>query len=98
MGSLLLAGGEPGHRYSLKHASVMIHRKSTLPSHLQSQKSHAHPDMGVHDPQTQERDWRLEVVIVMEIELRAESGSGYGAGADPPTQNRAEEHRDKLPI
>lgn len=27
MGSLLLAGGEPGHRYSLKHGSVMIHRE-----------------------------------------------------------------------
>lgn len=28
MGSLLLAGGERGHRYALKHGSVMIHRRS----------------------------------------------------------------------
>lgn len=27
MGSLLLAAGEKGHRYSLPNASVMIHRK-----------------------------------------------------------------------
>lgn len=26
MGSLLLAGGEKGHRYALKNSSVMIHR------------------------------------------------------------------------
>lgn len=31
MGSLLLAGGERGHRYALKHGSVMIHRESTHP-------------------------------------------------------------------
>jgi hypothetical protein len=29
MGSLLLAGGEKGHRYALRNSSVMIHRKST---------------------------------------------------------------------
>jgi ATP-dependent Clp protease protease subunit len=28
MGSLLLAGGEPGHRYILPHARVMIHQPS----------------------------------------------------------------------
>lgn len=33
MGSLLLAGGEKGHRYALKNSSVMIHRES---SHLNS--------------------------------------------------------------
>jgi ATP-dependent Clp protease protease subunit len=27
MGSLLLAGGEKGHRYALRHSSVMIHRE-----------------------------------------------------------------------
>jgi hypothetical protein len=35
MGSLLLAGGEKGHRYVLKNGSVMIHRtsdSSVLPS------------------------------------------------------------------
>lgn len=35
MGSLLLAGGERGHRYALKHGSVMIHRMS-LPSSISS--------------------------------------------------------------
>jgi len=30
MGSLLLAGGEKGHRYVLKNGSVMIHRMSPL--------------------------------------------------------------------
>jgi ATP-dependent Clp protease protease subunit len=30
MGSLLLAGGEKGHRYVLKNGSVMIHRKSLV--------------------------------------------------------------------
>ncbi|EIW68673.1 hypothetical protein TREMEDRAFT_32071 [Tremella mesenterica DSM 1558] len=28
MGSLLLAGGQPGHRYALKNSSVMIHQPS----------------------------------------------------------------------
>jgi ATP-dependent protease ClpP protease subunit len=38
MGSLLLAGGEKGHRYVLKNGSVMIHRTSSfLPSILESQ-------------------------------------------------------------
>jgi len=30
MGSLLLAGGEKGHRYALKNGSVMIHRTSSF--------------------------------------------------------------------
>ena len=30
MGSLLLAGGERGHRYALKHGTVMIHRESRV--------------------------------------------------------------------
>lgn len=30
MGSLLLAGGERGHRYALRNSSVMIHRELSL--------------------------------------------------------------------
>jgi ATP-dependent Clp protease protease subunit len=26
MGSVLLAGGEPGHRYALRNSTIMIHR------------------------------------------------------------------------
>ena len=34
MGSLLLAGGEKGHRYALKNGSVMIHRKFLSSSYV----------------------------------------------------------------
>jgi ATP-dependent protease ClpP protease subunit len=38
MGSLLLAGGEKGHRYALKNSSVMIHRtyRISLYDHISS--------------------------------------------------------------
>jgi ATP-dependent Clp protease protease subunit len=38
MGSLLLAGGEKGHRYVLKNGSVMIHRMSPSSSLSNSEK------------------------------------------------------------
>ncbi len=34
MGSLLLAGGERGHRYALKHGTVMIHRTLSFPASI----------------------------------------------------------------
>jgi len=38
MGSLLLAGGEKGHRYVLKNGSVMIHRMSPSSSRSNSEE------------------------------------------------------------
>lgn len=57
MGSLLLAGGEKGHRYVLKNGSVMIHRKSLVSILLSKVRVRASMDLLLSSPSSSPSAW-----------------------------------------